>query len=181
MSYLTPERILVGYSLTRRRAEDGYERESLPRFERIPHWKIQGLPILWRFRKLDKSIVVVTEGLGRQSFHGNVVLLVNRHTVSGAEIVVHFAKEHCLAVVVGERTAGRSLSFGTFQLPYSFRFTVPIGDYVPWFGNRFEHVGVEPDVSCQAIRGGLTEDQELSTAMRVVRSEAKSAQASGKA
>lgn len=180
MSYLTPERIPVGYSLTRRRAEDGYDRESLPRFEQIPHWKIQGLPILWRFRKLDKSIVVVTEGLGRQAFHGNVVLLVNRHTVSGAEIVVHFAKEHGLAVIVGERTAGRSLSFGTFQLPYGFRFTIPIGDYVPWFGNRFEDIGVEPDVSCHACAAGPAEDQELSTAMNVVRSEAKSAQASAK-
>lgn len=180
MSYLTPERIPVGYSLTRRRAEDGYDRESLPRFDQIPHWKIQGLPILWRFRKLDKSIVVVTEGLGRQPFHGNVVLLVNRHTVSGAEIVVHFAKEHGLAVIVGERTAGRSLSFGTFQLPYGFRFTVPIGDYVPRFGNRLEDIGVEPDVPCQAVAGRPAEDQELSTAMNVVRSEAKLAQASGK-
>jgi carboxyl-terminal processing protease len=66
MSYLTPERIPVGYSLTRRRAEDGYDRESLPRFESIPRLKLLGLPILWRFRKLDKSIVVLTEGHGRQ-------------------------------------------------------------------------------------------------------------------
>ena len=113
MSYLTPEKIPVGYSLTRRRAEEGYKRENLPRFERIPRWKMQGLPILWKFRKLDKSIVVVTEGLGPQAFHGKIVLLVNRHTISGAEIVVQFAKEHGLAVIVGERTAGKSLSFGT--------------------------------------------------------------------
>jgi len=178
MSYFTPDRIPVGYSLTRRRAEDGYDRESLPRFERIPRWEIQGVPILWKFRKLDKSIVVVTEGLGRQAFHGNIVLLVNRHTISGAEIVVQFAKEHDLAVIVGERTAGRSLSFGTFQLPYDFRFTFPIGDYIPWSGPRFEGAGIEPDVFAQFERSREGHaDEELSTAMQVVRSNATLKQA----
>ena len=174
MSYLTPGRIPVGYSLTRRRAEDGYDRESLPRFERVPGWKIQGVPVLWKFRKLDKSIIVVTEGLGRQAFRGSLVLLVNRHTVSGAEIVAHFAQHHGLATIVGERTAGRSLSFGTFQLPHSFRFTLPIGDYIPWAGERFEDIGIEPEVPTQfAAATGSAGDRELSTAMQVVQSSAQ--------
>ena len=145
---------------------------SLPRFERIPRWKVQGLPVLWNFRKVDKSIVVVTEGLGRQIFHGNVVLLVNRHTISGAEIVVQFAKQHGLAVIVGERTAGRSLSFGTLQLPHEFRFTLPIGDYVPWSGSRFEDCGIEPDIATQFRPSLHSEtDEELDTAMEIARSE----------
>ncbi len=169
MSYLTPERVPVGYSLTRRRAEDGYDRESLPRFERIPRLKLQGLPILWKFRKLDKSIVVVTEGLGRQEFHGQTVILVNRHTISGAEIVVHFAKQHGLAVVVGEGTAGRSLSIGTFALPNEFRFTFPIGDYIPWSGHRFEGCGVEPDVPVAFASSPLgSQDEELEVAKQIV-------------
>ena len=168
MSYMTPGKLPVGYSLTRRRAEEGYDRESLPRFEQIPRWKIEGLPILWKFRKLDKSIVVVTEGLGRQPFHGNMVLLVNRHTISGAEIVVQFAKEHGLAVIVGERTAGRSLSFGTFQLPYDFRFTLPIGDYVPWSGSRFEKSGIDPDVQiADAVPQLPGMDRELNEAVMI--------------
>lgn len=55
MSYLTPERIPVGYSLTRRRAEDGYDRDALPRFERIPRWKIQGLPQNMRPKRMRHS------------------------------------------------------------------------------------------------------------------------------
>ncbi|MFL6449062.1 MAG: S41 family peptidase [Bryobacteraceae bacterium] len=171
MSYFTAERIPVGYSLTRRRAEEGYQREALPRFERIPRWKIQGLPILWRFRKLDKSIVVVTEGLGPQAFHGNIVLLVNRHTISGAEIVVQFAKEHGLALIVGERTAGKSLSFGTFQLPHEYRFTLPIGDYVTWSGIRFEHRGIEPDVPTHFAPSGQDNiDGELAAGIQILQS-----------
>lgn len=36
MSFLTPHKLPVGYSLTKRRAEEGYDREKLPRFARIP-------------------------------------------------------------------------------------------------------------------------------------------------
>jgi len=146
MSYLTPDRIPVGFSLTRRRAEEGYDRTQLPQFTKIPRFKFQGLPILWRFRKLDKSIVVVTEGLKRQSFHGEVSLLINEHTISGAEIVAQFAKQHRLAKLIGERSAGRSLSLGTLNLPYDFRLMLPIGDYVPWYGERFEGRGLQPEI-----------------------------------
>jgi carboxyl-terminal processing protease len=168
MSYLTPERIPVGYSLTRRRAEDGYNREDLPRFEKIPKFKVQGIFPLLKFRKLDKSIVVVTEGLGRREFHGRITLLVDQHTISGAEIVTHFAKQHSLAKIVGEATAGRSLSYGTFPLPYDFKITFPIGDYVPWFGDRFEETGIAPDVLVPfqwPVRPGL--DPQLEEAVRL--------------
>ncbi len=140
MSYLTPKKIPVGYSLTRRRAEAGYDRDDLARLERIPRSKLEAPFVLWRFRKVDKSIVVVTEGLKPQAFQGNFTLLVNSHTFSGAEIVGQFAKQHGLARIVGERTAGRSLSFATLPVPYDFRLTLPIGDYVPWHGERFEVV-----------------------------------------
>ena len=145
MSYLTPQKIPVGYSLTRKRAEAGYDRDCLARFERIPRSKLEAPFVLWRFRKVDKSIVVVTEGIKPQAFQTNITLLVNSHTISGAEIVVQFAKQHGLAKIVGERTAGRSLSFATLQLPCDFRLTLPIGDYIPWRGERFEGSGVEPD------------------------------------
>ena len=72
MSYLTPHKVPVGYSLTRLRAEQGYKREDLIRFERIPSSKLLAPFALWRFRKVDKSIVIVTEGLGPQSFHGKL-------------------------------------------------------------------------------------------------------------
>jgi C-terminal processing protease CtpA/Prc len=124
--------------------------------------------VLWRFRKVDKSIVVVTEGMKPQAFQGNVTLLVNLHTISGAEIVVQFAKQHGLAKIVGERTAGRSLSFTTLQLPCDFRLTLPIGDYIPWRGERFEGSGVPPDVNIPfrlPVRAG--DDLQLSDAARL--------------
>lgn len=39
MSYLTPDRLAVGYSLTRRRTGQGYRGEELAQFTSIPRWK----------------------------------------------------------------------------------------------------------------------------------------------
>jgi carboxyl-terminal processing protease len=109
MSYLTPSRIPVGYSLTRERAERGYRREELRHFRAIPAQKWQ-LPFLAaRFLGRDMSIVVVTEGKGPQKFQNRIVILVNEHTAGSGEMVAGFARENNLAKIVGVKTAGRLL------------------------------------------------------------------------
>src|SRR5215469_2100356 len=82
MSYLTPGKLEVGYSLTRKRRERGYRREELARFGRIPLHKSTLLWMVARYGFVDKSVVLVTEGLGPRRFHGRVVLMVNEHTAS---------------------------------------------------------------------------------------------------
>jgi len=87
MSYLTPGKLEVGYSLTRKRRERGYQREELTRFGRIPTHKATLFWLAARYGFGDKSILVVTEGLGPRRFHGRVVLMVNEHTASAGEMV----------------------------------------------------------------------------------------------
>ncbi|MGH9352107.1 MAG: S41 family peptidase, partial [Terriglobia bacterium] len=70
MSYLTPDKRPVGYSLTKKRAAKGYRREELARFGSIPSRKIALLGLILRYGLIDKSIVLVTEGLGPQPFQG---------------------------------------------------------------------------------------------------------------
>ena len=106
MSYLTPGKKEVGYSLTRERKEKGYAREKLPRFGRIPSHKATLFWLALRYGFIDKSILVVTEGLGPQKFHGRVVILVNEHTASAGEMVAAFAEENGLATIVGTKTPG---------------------------------------------------------------------------
>ncbi len=172
MSYLTPDRIPVGYSLTRKRAEQGYRREDLIQFRRIPGSMLAVPFLLWRFRKADKSIVVVTEGLGAQTFHGKIVLLVNEHTISGAEIVAGFAADHRLATIVGTRTSGRLLAWASLSVGHGFFMTIPIGNYLTWEGKSFEGTGVVPDVnvafSPQSAFAG--KDNQLDRAVEIVKS-----------
>src|SRR5207249_4624492 len=96
MSYLTPEKKEVGYSLTRARKEKGYAREALPRFGRIPSHEATLLWLALRYGFIDKSILVVTEGLGPQQFHDRIIILVNEHTSSAGEMVAAFSQENGL-------------------------------------------------------------------------------------
>ncbi|MGH9434827.1 MAG: S41 family peptidase, partial [Terriglobia bacterium] len=146
MTHLTTERIPVGYSLTRRRAESGYRREELPQFTRIPRSRLLLPFAVWKYRKLDKSIAVITEGRKRRPYDGRIAMLVNEHTISGAEIVAGFAADHGLATLVGTRTRGRLLGFSRFSVGHGYYLTVPVSNYVTWEGKTFEHTGVAPHV-----------------------------------
>ena len=55
MSYLTPGKLEVGYSLTRKRRERGYKREELTRFGRIPSHKATLLWLVARYAFVEKS------------------------------------------------------------------------------------------------------------------------------
>ncbi len=171
MSYLTPEKKEVGYSLTRARKEKGYEREKLPRFGRIPSHKATLLWLALRYGFIDKSILVVTEGLGPQRFHGHVVILVNEHTSSAGEMVAAFAEENKLATIVGVKTAGRLLSGSAFKAGYGYIVGLPVAAYLTWEGRLIEGMGVSPavqvELSPQQLLAG--EDVQMQKALELVR------------
>lgn len=146
MSYLTPGKKEVGYSLTRARKEKGYAREKLPRFGRIPSHKPTLFWLALRYGFIDKSILVVTEGLGPQRFHGRVVILVNEHTSSAGEMVAAFAEENQLATIVGTKTPGRLLSGRTFRVGSGYILGLPVAAYLTWQGRMIESKGVSPVV-----------------------------------
>jgi C-terminal processing protease CtpA/Prc len=150
MSMITPGRVPVGFSLDRHRKTLNLESEKqgFPRFSRIP----SSTKILWRLAlqfgpaiMMKKPIVLQTEGLGEKPFHGRVVLLVNRHTASAAEMIVAFARENQLATIVGEKTAGRLLSATSVKVGNGFRLAMPTGAYYTWNGSVLEGTPMEPD------------------------------------
>jgi C-terminal processing protease CtpA/Prc len=146
MSYLTPDKLPVGYSLTRQRAENGYRREDLPRLEGIPDQKWRLPLIALKFIGRDLSIAVVTEGRGQQPFHGRVAVLVNEHTAGTGEMVAGFVRENRLGTIVGSKTAGRLLAGKGFKLGSDYVLMMPVGAYLSWSGHRYEGAGIEPDV-----------------------------------
>jgi len=151
MSLLTPSKIPVGYSPGRRWANRdlGTAKLSFPRFNRIPSKKLELWTLGARFLPslVRKSPVVLeTEGLGPRSFHGKIVLLVDRHTASAAEMIVMLAKENGLAMIVGERTAGRLLAAASEKVGGGFRLAFPSDSYHTWNGTTLEGRPIEPDV-----------------------------------
>ena len=150
MSLLTPDCIPVGFALDRSRVTANLESEKqrFRRFSRIP----SSTRTLWRLAVqfaptmlTKKPIVLQTEGLGKQPFHGRIVLLVDRHTASAAEMIVAFARENRLATIVGEKTAGRLLSATSVKVGNGFRLALPTGAYYTWKGSVLEGTPIEPD------------------------------------
>jgi carboxyl-terminal processing protease len=148
MSYLCPDKLEIGYSLTRRRLRNGYQKEKLIRIERIPARKPELFMMAIRFGLIhrDRSMVLVTEGLDAQPFHGRIVILVNEYTHSAAEMVASFAKENHLATLVGTRTAGEVLGGANFKLRNGYRLRMPVAGWYTWHGDCIEGKGVEPDI-----------------------------------
>ena len=172
MSYLCPNKLEIGYSLTRRRLRSGYRKEDLVRIERIPASKAQLAMMALRFGLIhrDRSIALVTEGLGPQPFHGRTVLLVNEYTHSAAEMVASFAKEHHLATLAGTETAGEVLGGANFKLRNGYRLRIPTAGWYTWQGECIEGKGVQPDIfvenSPESLAVGI--DAQLEKAKELV-------------
>jgi C-terminal processing protease CtpA/Prc len=172
MSYLTPGKLEVGYSLTRKRRERGYRREELTRFGRIPSHKATLIWLAARYAFVEKSILVVTEGLGQRRFHGRVVLLVNEHTASAGEMVSAFAEENNLATIVGTKTPGRLLSGSAYKVGHGYILGLPVAAYLTWEGRMLENNGIVPRFAIELSRDALRDgrDTQLETAVAIVKS-----------
>lgn len=171
MSYLTPDRLGVGYSVTRKDIErTDFEKHRLPVFDRIPDSKLGLIPLVLRFAARGRSVSVFTERKRPQRFHGSVVLLVNEHSASSAEMVAAFAKEYGLATIVGTKTSGRLLGGGSFRVGHGCRVVLPVVEYRTWRDVRLEGKGVEPDIAVPfdpaALRNG--NDTQRNTALNAV-------------
>lgn len=150
MSLLTPNRIPVGFALDKRRTTGNLDqdKQTFPRFSRIPSDAKALWPLALRFAPAmltKKPIVLETEGLGPQPFHGRIVLLVDRHTASAAEMIVAFARENGLATIIGENTAGRLLSATSVKVGSGYRLALPTGAYHTWKGTVLEGAPIVPD------------------------------------
>jgi C-terminal processing protease CtpA/Prc len=167
MSHLCPDRRGVGYSVSRVVARQGYDKERLPTFDRIPKSKLGVLPLIFRFARARRSVAVFTEALGPRRHHGHVAMLVNEHSASAAEMVAAFASEYQLATLVGAKTAGRLVATSAFKVGFGYRVVLPVAAYFTWHGTNLEGRGVIPNIeepiSPEALWNG--EDNQLKRAV----------------
>jgi C-terminal processing protease CtpA/Prc len=172
MSYLCDGKLPVGHSLTRYRLRKGYQKDKLARISKIPRTKTELFMMAVRFKvfQRDRSMVLETEGLGPQPFHGRIVVLINEFTHSAAEMVASFAAENRFATLVGTQTAGEVLGGANFRLVNGYRLRMPVAGWYTWQGRCIEGRGVEPDVevelSCDSLAAGV--DNQLARAIEVV-------------
>lgn len=168
-SYMCPGRIAIGHSLTPGRLRSGYDPDALPRVP-MPRTRAELLVTLARFAFRDKSVMLLTQGLGEQPFHNRIVVLVNEWTNSAAEMVANFAAENSLATIVGQKTRGNVLGAANFRVGSGYWLRLPVFGWFTSKGRTLEANGVEPDVSVEISPDALAEgqDNQLSKAIEIV-------------
>jgi C-terminal processing protease CtpA/Prc len=167
MSHLCPDRRGVGYSLGPAAAKKGLTKDRLPQFDRIPSSTWGVIPLAIRFAAAGRSVAIFTEAPGPQIHHGHIVVLVNEHSASAAEMIAGFASEYRLATLVGTKTAGRLVATSAFKVGHGYRIAIPVAAYYTWQGRNLEGVGVTPDIeepfSAEAVWQGR--DPQLDRAL----------------
>ena len=169
MSYLTPNRMPVGYSVTRDRAERSYSKEGLAVFDHIPARKTGLIWLAIKFGFGDDSVSIYTEGLGEQAFHGRTVLLLDESTTGAGERIAAFAQENKLAPVIGSRTAGRLICSSVYRVGHGYYVRIPSRAWYTWGGELLESRGVAPDYHVPAGNDPAN-DTQLDRAVDVARS-----------
>jgi C-terminal processing protease CtpA/Prc len=168
MSYLTPDRLPVGYSVTRSCAEKNYSKETLAKFDRIPSQKAALILLALKFGFRDDSVSIVTEGLGPRPFHRRTVVLVDESTTGAGERIAAFAQERQLAPVLGMRTAGRLICCSLSKISHGYFIRIPARAWYTWRGELLEGKGVQPDCNVAVTQGGAR-DVQLERAHQIVR------------
>jgi carboxyl-terminal processing protease len=169
MSYLTPDRLPVGYSKNRKMALEHEDPSLLPVFDKVPRSKlaIPGLALKFMGKT---SVFLYTEALGKRSHHGRTAILVNEHTTGAAEMLAQFAQENKLATIVGTKTPGRLVSRSASKLGFGYRLIVPVAAYVSAKGTQIEGKGITPDIDIASSFPDAMEDRDnqLTAAIEVL-------------
>lgn len=168
VSYMCPGRIAIGYDVTRERQQRGYLASQLPRV-RMPNTRLGVLLRLAEFSIRDKSLILLTQGLGEQPFHGHIAVLINEWTSSAGEMAAQFAKDTNAATLVGQRTAGLVLGAAMFEVGSGYKLYLPIFGWYSPNGVHTEGSGVMPDIAVDVDPIALSEgvDDQLNRALEV--------------
>ena len=103
-----------------------------------------------------------------------IVLLVNGESASASEVLTGALKDNNWATVVGEKTFGKGIAQGVFNLPDGSGLKLTTAYYYTPSGECIHKLGIEPDVTValaedlkSKIEIPKSEDNQLQTALEV--------------
>lgn len=144
-SYLCSRREEIGYSVTPARLRSGFSSRALPRIP-MPRTPVEALGRLAAFALRDKSLMLLTQGLGQQPFHGRTVILINEWTSSAGEMAAAFAAGRAAATLLGHTTKGNVLGAMNFPMSDKYWLRLPVFGWFTYRDECLEGSGVVPAV-----------------------------------
>lgn len=163
--------LLVGNFLTNKEIISGIfpNRKWYQEFNRCPDKNdIKYFDLIEDFHKdykLKYGFYISSKGT-KDCFNGKVYILVNNMTGSACEALAISAKEHHLAKIIGEKTAGKLLYMSVAKLDKDIALIIPSYDFISYNGYRVEKNGVEPDIKTKKVK-------ELKTALDIIKKDSK--------
>lgn len=100
-------------------------------------------------------------------FSGEVAVLVDSLSASGADIFPAFLQECGRATVIGETTTGALQLARSFRLPYGYLLYAPVAEILTPAGERLEGRGLTPDITLD-FRQTADDDVILQTALQAL-------------
>ena len=95
---------------------------------------------------VERDLGENSHSVGTADFYkGDITVLINEKSYSGAEIFAATIQETGRGQIVGQKSSGVVLEGITKNLPNNLRLYVAIRDYKTARGSRLEAVGVTPD------------------------------------
>lgn len=83
-------------------------------------------------------------------YSGKVYALIDNNSASATEPIAYFLKQHNLATLVGETTAGKMLSSTVITVKDSWSLMLPVADYYTSDRFRIEQKGVSPNIKVKS-------------------------------
>lgn len=83
-------------------------------------------------------------------YSGKVFLLIDNHSASASEPLAYFLKQHNLATLVGETTAGQMLSASYVDVQDGWTLQIPTADYYTSDNFRIEGKGVKSNIKVKS-------------------------------
>lgn len=148
--FLRSESIDAGLYLSRRWFAENKEYPSAEALAQFPFLQDFTFAGFGKMLSKEKGFRMVIPAHQRATFKGDVVVLINRHTASTCEPLVHLLQQEKQATLIGEKTAGAMLSGRYFGINKEAKLFLPIADYMTGDGLRIDKIGVRPDVEVPA-------------------------------
>ena len=90
--------------------------------------------------------MLLTQGLGRQRFHGRTVILINEWTSSAGEMAAAFAAGRGRATLAGNTTKGNVLGAMNFSVTGEYWLRLPVFGWFTYNDACLEGTGVSPTI-----------------------------------
>ena len=124
--------------------------------------------VIVRMQKRGQSEELI-KGTGDPQFKGAMVVLINEHTKSGAEIMAAALNMSAQATTVGTSTYGKWSAQQVDELPNGFAIKYTIATFKPPMGDDLSGKGLKPDINVELPADAAMKTQSLSDTEAMLR------------